>query len=88
MIGVPFSEFVSGRVDASRGAAWGCHAYQEACAVIVGLLFTNTPPLLEGPLNQFVGGVDISLLVASGLGAILYYGALKLRRGDVLPDFR
>jgi purine-cytosine permease-like protein len=61
--------------------AWGC-------AVVVGLLFTNTPPLLEGPLNQFVGGVDISLPVASGLAAILYYGALKLRRRDVLPDFR
>lgn len=54
-------------------------------AVIIGLAFINTPPLLQGPLRDLAGGVDISLPVATAIAAVLYLAALKFRRSDVLP---
>lgn len=41
-------------------------------AAVVGLLFANYPPLIEGPFRNVAGGVDISLPVTIGLAAVLY----------------
>ncbi|WP_436534169.1 purine-cytosine permease family protein [Actinoplanes sp. HUAS TT8] len=41
-------------------------------SAIVGLLFANYPPLIEGPFRNAAGGVDISLLVSIGTAAITY----------------
>jgi purine-cytosine permease-like protein len=41
-------------------------------AAVLGLLFANYPPLVEGPLRNTVGGVDISLPVAIATAAVLY----------------
>jgi purine-cytosine permease-like protein len=46
-------------------------------SVIVGLLLSNTPPVLEGPLRDIAGGVDLSFVVSSGL-AFLIYGAFMV----------
>jgi purine-cytosine permease-like protein len=53
-------------------------------AAIVGLLFVNIPGQFEGPLRNTaedlglagLAGVDISLVVAIGLAALLYLAAL------------
>jgi purine-cytosine permease-like protein len=55
-------------------------------AAIVGLLFVNIPGQFEGPLRNTaedlgltgLAGVDISLIVAIGLAAVLYMAALLL----------
>jgi purine-cytosine permease-like protein len=47
-------------------------------AAVVGLLFANYPPLIEGPFRNFAGGVDLSLLVAIGLAAVIYVVLLFL----------
>ena len=47
-------------------------------AAVCGLLFANYPPLIEGPLRNAVGGVDISLFVSIGLAAVIYVAALFL----------
>ncbi|GEP39598.1 nitrate reductase [Nocardioides psychrotolerans] len=47
-------------------------------AAVCGLLFANYPPLIEGPLRNAVGGVDISLFVSIGLAAAIYVAALFL----------
>ncbi|HEX7744475.1 MAG TPA: hypothetical protein VF462_04345, partial [Micromonosporaceae bacterium] len=39
---------------------------------VLGLLFANYPPLIEGPFRNAAGGVDISLPVAIGAAAVLY----------------
>jgi purine-cytosine permease-like protein len=41
-------------------------------AAVIGLMFANYPPLIEGPWRNAVGGVDISLPVALVLAAVLY----------------
>ncbi|HEX5994374.1 MAG TPA: cytosine permease [Jiangellales bacterium] len=41
-------------------------------AAVIGLLFANYPPLIEGLFRNAVGGVDISLPVAIGTAAVLY----------------
>ena len=41
-------------------------------SAIVGLLFANYPPLIEGPFRNVAGGVDISLLVSIGTAAVAY----------------
>jgi purine-cytosine permease-like protein len=41
-------------------------------AAIVGLMFANYPPLIEGPFRNSAGGVDISLPVTLALAAITY----------------
>jgi purine-cytosine permease-like protein len=41
-------------------------------AAVLGLLFANYPPLIEGPFRNAAGGVDLSLLVAIGTAAIVY----------------
>jgi purine-cytosine permease-like protein len=41
-------------------------------AAVLGLLFANYPPLIEGPFRDVAGGVDLSLLVAIGLAAVVY----------------
>ena len=45
-------------------------------AAVVGLLFANYPPLIEGPFRDAAGGVDLSLPVALLLAALLYLAAL------------
>jgi purine-cytosine permease-like protein len=45
-------------------------------AAIVGLLFANYPPLIEGPLRNAAGGVDVSLPVSLGLAAVVYLALL------------
>ncbi len=45
-------------------------------AAVVGLLFANYPPLIEGPFRNVAEGVDLSLPVALGLAAVLYLAAL------------
>lgn len=45
-------------------------------SAVVALLFANYPPIIEGPLRNAVGGIDISLPVAIVLAAILYLGLL------------
>ncbi len=43
-------------------------------SVVLGLLFANTPPLMEGPWRNAAGGIDLSFLSAA-LVAFLIYGA-------------
>jgi purine-cytosine permease-like protein len=45
-------------------------------AAVVGLLFANYPPLIEGPFRNVAGGVDLSLLVAIGMAAAVYLALL------------
>jgi purine-cytosine permease-like protein len=47
-------------------------------AAILGLLFANYPPLIEGPFRNVAGGVDLSLLVAIGVAAIAYAALLAI----------
>jgi purine-cytosine permease-like protein len=55
----------------SAGVNWrGMAAWIPAA--IAGLLFANYPPLIEGPLRNAAGGVDISLPVSIGTAAIVY----------------
>ncbi|MEU8244158.1 cytosine permease [Actinoplanes missouriensis] len=55
----------SGGVNWRGMAAW-------IPAAILGLLFANYPPLIEGPLRNVAGGVDISLPVSIGTAALAY----------------
>jgi purine-cytosine permease-like protein len=41
-------------------------------AAVLGLLFANYPPLIEGPFRNVAGGVDLSLVVAIGVAAVAY----------------
>jgi purine-cytosine permease-like protein len=41
-------------------------------AAVIGLMFANYPPLIEGPFRNSAGGVDISLPVTLGLAAAIY----------------
>ncbi len=41
-------------------------------AAVLGLLFANYAPLIEGPFRNAANGVDISLPVAIGVAAVLY----------------
>ncbi|MDQ6934552.1 MAG: cytosine permease [Actinomycetota bacterium] len=41
-------------------------------AAVFGLLFANYPPLIKGPFRDAAGGIDLSLLVAIGLAAVVY----------------
>ena len=41
-------------------------------AAVLGLLFANYPPLIEGPFRNVAGGVDLSLVVALGTAAVVY----------------
>ena len=53
-------------------------------AAVVGLLFANYPPLIEGPFRNAAGGVDVSLPVSLGLAAVVYLGpAVRLPRAAV-----
>jgi len=45
-------------------------------AAVLGLLFANYPPLIEGPFRDVAGGVDLSLLVAIGVAAVGYVAML------------
>jgi purine-cytosine permease-like protein len=45
-------------------------------AAVAGLLFANYPPLIEGPFRDVAGCVDLSLLVAIGLAAVVYLALL------------
>jgi purine-cytosine permease-like protein len=52
-----------------------------AVSLVLGLLFTNSPPVLEGPWRNAAGGVDLSFLSAA-VAAILIYGSCLL----LVPD--
>jgi cytosine/uracil/thiamine/allantoin permease len=62
---------VGGRYWFTAGVNWrGMAAWIPAA--VVGLLFANYPPLIEGPFRDAAGGVDISLPVTLGTAAVLY----------------
>ena len=55
----------------SNGVNWrGMVAWIPAA--VLGLLFANYPPLIEGPFRNVADGVDLSLLVAIGMAAVVY----------------
>jgi purine-cytosine permease-like protein len=45
-------------------------------AAVAGLLFANYPPLIEGPFRNVADGIDLSVLVAIGLAAVVYVAML------------
>jgi purine-cytosine permease-like protein len=47
-------------------------------AAILGLLFANYPPLIEGPFRNVAGGIDISLPVSIGTAAVAYLALIYL----------
>ncbi|CAA9355461.1 MAG: Cytosine/purine/uracil/thiamine/allantoin permease family protein [uncultured Nocardioidaceae bacterium] len=64
-----------GKYWASAGVNWrGMVAWVPAA--VLGLLFANYPPLIEGPFRNVAGGVDLSLVVALGTAAVVYLGML------------
>jgi len=66
---------VGGRYWFSGGINWrGIVAWIPAA--VIGLLFANYPPLIEGPFRNAAGGVDISLVVSIGLAAVVYLALL------------
>jgi len=68
---------IGGRYWFSDGVNWrGMAAWIPAA--VLGLLFANYPPLIEGPFRDVAGGVDLSLLVAIGTAAVLFVALLFL----------
>jgi purine-cytosine permease-like protein len=72
---VDLQVFNQGRVGGaywfSQGVNWrGIVAWIPAA--VLGLLFANYSPLIVGPFRNVANGVDISLLVAIGVAAVLY----------------
>jgi purine-cytosine permease-like protein len=66
---------VGGRYWFASGVNWrGMAAWVPSA--IVGLLFANYPPLIEGPFRNAAGGVDISLPMSIGLAAVVYLALL------------
>jgi purine-cytosine permease-like protein len=60
-----------GRYWFQHGVNWrGMAAW--APASVLGLMFANYPPVIEGPFRDVAGGVDISLPVAIGVAAATY----------------
>ena len=47
-----------------------------AVAAVVGLLFSNYPPIIVGPFRDLAGGIDLSLLSGIVTAAVLYVAAL------------
>ncbi len=66
---------VGGRYWSTSGVNWRAMAAWVPSA-IVGLLFANYPPLIEGPFRNAAGGVDISLPMSLGLAAVVYLALL------------
>ncbi|BCY09583.1 cytosine permease [Actinoplanes sp. L3-i22] len=67
--------FNKGRIGGAywfhKGVNWrGMAAWIPSA--IVGLLFANYPPLIEGPFRNVAGGIDISLPVSIGTAAVTY----------------
>ncbi|WP_433833151.1 purine-cytosine permease family protein [Actinoplanes sp. CA-015351] len=61
----------------SNGVNWrGMAAWIPSA--ILGLLFANYPPLIEGPFRNAAGGVDISLLVSIGTAAAAYLALILI----------
>src|ERR687889_1856505 len=67
---------IGGRYWFSAGVNWrGMAAWIPAA--VIGLLFANYPPLIEGPFRNAVGGgIDVSLPVSLGLAAVIYLALL------------
>jgi purine-cytosine permease-like protein len=66
---------LGGRYWFSAGTNWrGMAAWIPAA--VVGVLFANYPPLIEGPFRNAAGGVDLSLVVSIGLAAVIYLALL------------
>jgi purine-cytosine permease-like protein len=62
---------VGGRYWFRNGINWrGMVAWIPSA--VIGLLFANYPPLIQGPFRNVAGGVDLSLLVAIGTAAVVY----------------
>lgn len=78
-------------VGMTGGAYWftrGWTFYAMAAwapAVILGLLFANTPPLVVGPWSNAAGGIDLSFLSASLVALIIYGGFVLFLPQRVLP---
>ena len=66
-----------GRYWFTDGINWRAMAAWVPAAVL-GLLFANYPPLIVGPFRNVAGGVDLSLLVAIGVAAVVYTAMLFL----------
>jgi purine-cytosine permease-like protein len=47
-------------------------------AAVIGLLFANYPPVIVGPFTNAAGGIDLSLIVAIVMAALLYVVLLWL----------
>src|SRR5215212_5798556 len=62
---------LGGRYWFRSGVNWRGMAAWIPSAVL-GLLFANYPPLIEGPFRNAAGGIDLSLLVSIGLAAVIY----------------
>jgi cytosine/uracil/thiamine/allantoin permease len=66
---------IGGRYWFRNGVNWrGMVAWIPSA--LVGLLFANYPPLIVGPFRNVAGGVDLSLVVAIGLAAVVYVALL------------
>jgi purine-cytosine permease-like protein len=64
-----------GRYWFARGVNWrGLGAW--IVAAIVGLLFSNYPPIVTGPFRDLAGGIDLSLISGIVTAAVVYLAAL------------
>jgi purine-cytosine permease-like protein len=81
-------------VGMTGGAYWftrGVNWYAMAAwipAVVLGLLFANTPPLLEGPWRNAANGIDLSFISAAVAAFAIYGAFLLLVPERVLPQRR
>jgi purine-cytosine permease-like protein len=79
-------------VGMTGGAYWfrgGVNWYAMAAwipAVVLGLLFANTPPLLEGPWRNAANGIDLSFISAAVVAFAIYGTFLLLTPERVLPQ--
>ncbi|MDT7617387.1 MAG: hypothetical protein QOF00_4834 [Pseudonocardiales bacterium] len=67
-----------------RGVNWYAMAAWLP-SVVLGLLFANTPPLMEGPWRNAAGGIDLSFLSAALVAFLIYGVFLLLVPGRALP---
>ncbi len=66
---------LGGRYWFTSGVNWrGMAAWLPAA--VVGLLFANFPPLIEGPFRNAAGGIDVSVPVTLAIAAVVYLGLL------------
>jgi purine-cytosine permease-like protein len=79
-------------VGMTGGAYWftrGVNWYAMAAwipSVVLGLLFANTPPLLEGPWRNAANGIDLSFISAAVVAFAIYGAFLLLVPEKALPQ--